>query len=233
MSDQWTSRLSEYLDGELPVEERAALETHLRQCVACGVVLADLKRIVARARSLEDRTPDRDLWLGIAARIGAGAPRPDLARGAMVRPIESARRRWSFSLPQLAAAGIALMALSGGAAWLLHPAAQAPVASRAAPAPGAAAPVALASGPTTADRSYDAAVADLQRVLDAGRGRLDTTTVRVIERNLATIDSAIAQAQRAVAADSANLYLNSHLAETMQRKLELLRQAAALVSSVS
>jgi hypothetical protein len=36
-----------------------------------------------------------------------------------------------------------------------------------------------------------------------------------------------------VAADSANLYLNSHLAETMRQKLELLRQAAALVSSVS
>jgi hypothetical protein len=29
------------------------------------------------------------------------------------------------------------------------------------------------------------------------------------------------------------VYLNSHLAETRQRKLELLRQAAALVSSVS
>jgi len=70
-------------------------------------------------------------------------------------------------------------------------------------------------------------------VLDAGRGRLDTATVRVIERNLATIDSAIAQAQRAVAADSANIYLNSHLADTRRRKLELLRQAAALVASVS
>jgi hypothetical protein len=70
-------------------------------------------------------------------------------------------------------------------------------------------------------------------VLEAGRGRLDTTTVRVIERNLATIDRALAQAQRAVTADSANLYLNSHLAETKRQKLELLRQAAALVSSVS
>jgi hypothetical protein len=29
------------------------------------------------------------------------------------------------------------------------------------------------------------------------------------------------------------VYLNSHLAETMRRKLELLRQAAALVTSVS
>jgi hypothetical protein len=82
-------------------------------------------------------------------------------------------------------------------------------------------------------RGYDGAVADLERVLAEGRGRLDTTTVRVIERNLATIDSAIAQAQRALAADSASVYLNSHLAETRRRKLELLRQAAALVSSVS
>jgi hypothetical protein len=70
-------------------------------------------------------------------------------------------------------------------------------------------------------------------VLEQGRGRLDTTTVKVIERNLASIDSAIAQAQRALAADSASVYLNSHLAETRQRKLELLRRAAALVSSVS
>ena len=80
---------------------------------------------------------------------------------------------------------------------------------------------------------YDGAVADLEQVLLDGRGRLDTATVRVIERNLAAIDGAIAQAQRAVAADSANIYLNAHLADTRRRKLELLRQAASLVSAVS
>jgi anti-sigma factor RsiW len=232
MSDQWTDRLSEYLDDELPPAERAALEAHLRHCVACGAVLADLKRIVGRARALEDRLPERELWPGIAARIGAGP--------ADVVPIDAARhrRRWSFSLPQLVAAGIALMALSGGAAWLLHPGMPpAAVATRPDSAPAAARAgsslVALASANRAAGRSYAAAVGDLERVLEEGRGRLDTTTVRVIERNLATIDTAIAQAQRAVAADSGNLYLNSHLAETMRRKLELLRQAAALVSSVS
>jgi hypothetical protein len=72
-------------------------------------------------------------------------------------------------------------------------------------------------------------VADLERVLAGGRGQLDTTTIRVIEQNLAAIDQAIAQAQRALEADPANLYLNTHLAETMRRKLELLRQAATLV----
>ena len=233
MSDQWTDRLSEYLDGELPADERAELEEHLAHCVACGAVLADLKRIVARAHGLEDRAPEHDLWPGIAARIGAG-------------PAERrAARHWSFSLPQLAAAGIALMALSGGAAWLLHPALQGPADSRPPlvatrwETPGFAGPGDSQTVLTVADRQratargYDAAVADLERVLAAGRGRLDTATVHVIERNLATIDSAIAQAQRAVATDSANFYLNSHLAETMRRKLDLLRQAAALVSSVS
>jgi hypothetical protein len=235
MSDLWTDRLSEYLDGELPDDERTELEMHLRHCVSCGAVLADLKRIVARAQGLEDRGPERDLWPAIAARIGA-APGREV-------------RRWSFSLPQLAAAGIALMALSGGAAWLLHPAAVLPLASRplapvSAPQPAgqtldglrqgdSQAVLAVARQPRGSAAGYDAAVADLERVLEAGRGRLDTTTVRVIERNLATIDRALAQAQRAVAADSANLYLNSHLAETMRQKLELLRQAAALVSSVS
>jgi hypothetical protein len=233
MSDQWTERLSEYLDDELSPEERAALEAHLRGCVACGAVLADLKRIVVRARGLEDPFPERDLWSGIAARIGASsgeAPVVDLAAA-------RARRRWSFSLPQLAAAAVALMTLSGATAWLLHPAPPAAVATiRAAhtsAGSGATAVAVSSRRPSSADQSYAAAVSDLERVLEQGRGRLDSTTVRVIERNLATIDSAIAQAQRALAADSASVYLNSHLAETMQRKLDLLRQAAALVSSVS
>jgi anti-sigma factor RsiW len=232
MSDQWTDRLSEYLDDELNPGERAELEAHLRQCVTCAAVLADLERVVARAHGLEDRAPDRDPWPEIAARIGVtgtGTPLIDLQA-------ERQRRRWSFSLPQLAAAGIALMVLSGGAAWLLHPAARSPIAAGGVPAsrPGVAAPgPIIPASARTATRDYNGAVADLERVLAEGRGRLDTTTVRVIERNLATIDSAIAQAQRAVADDSANVYLNSHLADTMRRKLELLRQAAALVSSVS
>jgi len=91
----------------------------------------------------------------------------------------------------------------------------------------------VVTGGTRAAGSYDAAVADLERILQDGRGRLDSTTVRVLEQNLAVIDAAIAQARRAVAADSANLYLNSHLAETMRRKLELLRQAASLVATAS
>jgi anti-sigma factor RsiW len=221
VSDQWTDRLSEYLDGELKGSERAMLEAHLERCESCQETLAGLRRVVLRARSLEDRPPATDLWAGVAERIGAPSRR--------VVPL---RRGFTFSLPQLLAAGIALAVFSAGGAWMLHPGtttvAVQPVPM---PAPGVAggAPIVLPA----AARSYDAAVDDLERVLAQGRGRLDTATVRVLEQNLALIDRAIADARRAVAADSANVYLNTHLAETMRRKVDLLRQAAALVAAVS
>ena len=118
--------------------------------------------------------------------------------------------------------------------WLLRPGSAATPVAAVSPRPpadsGLGTPV---SWQRRAAPRYDAAVADLERVLAEGRGRLDTATVRVLEQNLRVIDQAIEQARRAVAADSANAYLNSHLAETMRRKLELLRQAASLVSAAS
>jgi anti-sigma factor RsiW len=213
MSDRWMDRLSEYLDGELPATDRAALEAHLETCNECSALLGDLRRVVDRARVTEERIPRRDLWPGIATRIGATSA------------VSPRIRRWSFSLPQLAAAAIFLMTLSGSAVWLMRSAAPS-LAGR--PSATMGTPVA-SNGSSSASQSYAAAIADLERVLAGGRGQLDTTTVRVIEQNLAAIDRAIAQAQRALLADSANLYLNTHLAETMRRKLDLLRQAATLV----
>ena len=70
-------------------------------------------------------------------------------------------------------------------------------------------------------------------MLEADRGTLDTTTVRIIEQNLAVIDRAIADARRALAADPGNAYLNAHLAGTMRRKIDLLRRAATIVASRS
>jgi hypothetical protein len=83
------------------------------------------------------------------------------------------------------------------------------------------------------DPAYDAAVADLQSVLDQGRDRLDPATVRVLEESLSTIDAAIDDARRALAADPANERLNTYLAGTRQRKLELLREASGIVTAIT
>jgi anti-sigma factor RsiW len=235
--EEWTSRLSEYLDNELAPAERAALDAHLRECPACRATLDELRAVTARAHALADRTPVNDLWPGIAAAIGS-----DISPLAARRRREPGTRRFSFSMPQLAAAAVLLMAVSGGAVWTLRNAAPTrPAAVAAAPArvpsgPSASSPIRPTEFTTvrpTAEQSYDAAVADLEQVLREGRGRLDDRTLLIVEKNLATIDSAVAQARRAVEQDPANAYLNSYLAHTMRRKIDLLRQVVALASAQS
>ncbi len=79
-----------------------------------------------------------------------------------------------------------------------------------------------------ADAQYDAAVADLEKALKDGRGRLDASTIAIVEHNLQIIDQAINQAREALVGDPANSYLSGHLVEARRRKLDLLRRATAL-----
>jgi len=220
--DRWTERLSEYLDDTLTQAEREALDAHLATCGECRSAIDELRRVVDRARGLDDRPPTKELWSGIATRIGSSG-------GTAVVPIDRARtpvrttRRLSFSLPQAIAAGIALVAVSSGAVWL---ALRAPTGSVAIKDHGSMEH--LAKWPIGVDSTMNGVVENLRGTLDSNRSQLDTSTVRVLEKNLAIIDSAIAEARRALAQDPNNNYLNHHLADTMRRKADLLRRASAL-----
>jgi anti-sigma factor RsiW len=224
MTAHWTDRLSAYLDGELTPGERDACEEHLLGCPECREVLGELRVIVAEARALEDGEPALDLWPGIRARLGGSMARLS------DRPT-TPRRVLAFSLPQLLAAGLAFAVVGAGGAVALgalggtSDGAGMPVI---APAPVVQPAVAVPGG-----AAWDQAVTELRAVLDAGRGRLDPRTVRVLEQSLATIDRALARSREALASDPANPYLNAHLQETMRRKIELLRHAAGLVASES
>jgi anti-sigma factor RsiW len=218
--DLFTDRLSDYLDGEeLSAPERAAIEEHLATCGACRTTLAELEAVAARAASLTDAAPAADLWAGVAERLT-----PPTTVLEFPRPLH---RRFSFTLPQLVAAGLALMVMSGGLVWVARlgdPRASLPPA------------IALVERPEPeplsrvgfADANYDQAVADLEKVLEHNRSRLDPQTVQILEDNLRTIDQAIEQSRKALRADPANVYLNSHFAASRNRKLALLRRASAL-----
>lgn len=236
MHEQWTDQLSDYLDDELQESERAAVEAHLKDCAACTAVLNDLQRVVARAQAAANlaRPPQTDLWKGVAGRIDR-----------ISRP-----RRVSFTIAQLAAAAVILIAVSAGVSWRLHSSitgrpeglhydgtsanANRPAGAAADSSSGSSADLQVRPdevsviGVSLADDQYDAAVADLEKALKLGRGKLDTATIAIVEQNLQTIDQAIAQAREALSADPANSYLTGHLVEARRRKLDLLRRATAL-----
>jgi tetratricopeptide (TPR) repeat protein len=225
-TDAFIDRLSEYLDGDLSDEERRQVSEHLAACEGCRATLEELRQIVSEAAALTDSAPTRDLWSGVAARID-----PSRRLRARVSPFRRAiSSRLSFTLPQLAAAGLTLMVLSGGLVWMArsgNPHADFQPLSADVQTDTVTIPA------NFADRHYDEAIADLQRVLDAERTRLDPETVRVLEKNLASIDAAIDQCRRALKADPSNIYLNTHLADARQRKLVLLRRATALANTGS
>ena len=238
LHEEWTDKLSDYLDDELTADERSAVDAHLRDCRECAAVLNDLKGVVARAQavSADVRPPQADLWPGVAGRI------------------EKVRQpqRFTFTLAQLAAAAALVAAVSGGVVWqIVDRSAKASRsgdtvanAEREASAERGAAPgdvVQPSAEPGDArieqvglaDAQYDAAVSDLEKALHKGRGKLDASTIAIVEHNLETIDQAIRQAREALTADPANSYLSGHLVEARRRKLELLRRATELTSETN
>jgi len=222
-----TDRLSDYLDGEMSGDEVAKLETALAGDSELRRVLQDLRAVRETAASLPPSSPVTDLWPGIEARIRE-------ERQPVVRSLAAergARRRLSFTVPQLAAAAVAMLVLGSASVWVAMSSRGAggdddPIAL--APASGAAF---VATSGDASPFSYEATVEDLEEQLRIGRDRLDPKTVAALEGSLATIDRAIERAQEALEADPASVYLNRHLADARTRKIQVLQQAARLASS--
>src|SRR5262249_44969119 len=105
-------RLSDYLDGELSDQERRAVAAHLAGCAECSRTLDELRTIIERARTLAPAEPPADLWKGVASRIAAEGAKPGGTFGT--------RRRFSFTWPELIAASILLVLVSGWAALRMN-----------------------------------------------------------------------------------------------------------------
>ena len=228
MADPFTDLLSDYLDDEdMASDDRRRIEAHLAGCGECRATLDDLREVVARAAGMEDTLPEADLWPDVAARIGAG-PKRDVTP---LRVLPASGRRISFTVPQLVAAGLALMLLSGGTVWLAR----------------------LGGSrtdfePLSAEVSARAASSRrrMPRIPSTtGRSRISSGRWRPGARGCRRRPSACSRpawrpwtarsrsAARALADDPSSVYLNTHLASTQRRKLTLLRRAAALVAPQS
>ena len=66
-------RLSEYIDGSVTGEERAAIETHLKTCPQCSSALDELRKTIGHIKSVEEIEPPAWMTQKIMATIRAEA----------------------------------------------------------------------------------------------------------------------------------------------------------------
>lgn len=235
MHDSWIDKMSDHIDGLLSEADARALADHLDACAECRSIELELRAVVAAAQAAPTIEPKRDLWAGIAARIDNSTPGvspPDHHEsadrfGQAGTGRSALARRFSFSMPQLAAAAVILMALSGSAVWLITgptdgtPVASGTIIQSAGDASGSVRAVSTAVPPV----DYSEDIDELERALERNSADLDPATVEVIERSLEAINSAIANARAALAADPGNPYLHRQLDNTMRKKIDVLRRA--------
>ena len=129
----------------------------------------------SRAQSLPDLEPPSDLWPALAARLKS-APQVDMSSLQVIdlKSQRAGRRPWRVSLtvPQLAAAAIVLMVLSGSVVWLAlgRTAGAGPALAG---EPAVVRPVSSAPGQAN---DYTSAVESLEQALQLQRDRLDPVT---------------------------------------------------------
>ncbi len=218
--DDTQALMPDLLDDTLVGPRRAQYDAHVTGCDACRALARDLAAIRDDAAALPVLAPTRDLWAGIEARIET----PVVSMNVKSR---STIGRWTTR--QVAAAAAVLVAVTAGGTWM--------AATRAtvlAPATVATAPGTRTDLVSVADQkgiaTYESEIAKLRGVLDARGSELDSGTVAVIRKNLALIDTAIAESKAALAADPASTFLADRLNYAYGTKLDLLRAAATMPS---
>jgi hypothetical protein len=199
-------QISDVAESRTP---RAESRDHLASCAECRSTLERVQRLIESAQALP-----RDV-----------APPPELQARVKATPRRAPSRSWNLGWLAAAAAVVFFV----GAALLIPPSVgkskgkgvvvQPPVTSHQSPVVVAVA------------QNYEPTLADLRRTLDQQRSTLSPATLQVIERAVATCDTAIAEARAALASDPANQALLQILSAQFEHKVELLQRATQLSST--
>ncbi|MGH7645223.1 MAG: zf-HC2 domain-containing protein [Gemmatimonadales bacterium] len=223
--------LNALADGTLEAADRAAVERHVAQCLACRRVVNGLRALLAGVAALpREIAPARDLWAGIEDRLGKGeggrVPRPTarLPDRPTARPPDRPSARPPVRRFWLAAAAAVLALLATGTALVLLRDVPVPqIADR----PSARPPDRL--GWVVLEGEYSRAADEV--ALGPDRGALAPEAIAVVDAGLRVVDQAIAESRAALARDPDSAELARLVASAYESKIDLLRWAGRLAAS--
>lgn len=221
MSHLDETHINDLADGVLPAHARHVAEAHIAVCAECRASVERIRRLRADLASLpRDIAPPVHVLAGVRAHM--------TAPGEPVPLVRTRAAGWHVRPAVLAAAAVLLMMLSSAAtvSWLRLTADPAGT--------GAAQPLAVTERGSSGlvavlamERSYEDAIAEVQRALSEQPSGLTAETLRILQANIDIIDRALGEARAALHADPANDALAEMLRSGYERKLDVLRSASS------
>jgi len=223
------SQLSEFVDGTLPAPLQSAIDAHLPGCAGCTAIVDDLKQLRSAARELGPIDPPDHIWLEIAGQIQLDRV-PD--KGA---PLHDRSPR--HPVLQWIGLAAALIVVTVGVYLFQHIAQPRTPDSRTA-ATSAGNANAVGSVETfeqelkQAEEHYDKAIAELEAITRNSDGAIDPEVAKTLQKNLSTIDQAIADSRAALNTNPESEPARDSLFEALRRKVGVLQATVTLMNEM-
>lgn len=211
--DEALKYVDDYIDDLLDEEMRVAFASVLADSEPLQSEVEGLRRLKNEAKALPKHLePERDLWAGIAEQIKQ--PKKIVSFSAFQRKLPRLR------MASYALAAAALLAVVLGLGVMSN--VQQP------PQPEAVQPVAEGPKLSPIEQEYATARIELQLALDGRKARISPEILATIEENLAVIEDAVVNINRALEYNPADPGLERMLHATLQSEMNLLQQAVSM-----
>ena len=197
------TEMAAYIDESASDAVRSTVAAHLAACPMCAAEVRRAVSLAARLSSVpRSIDPPRDPW-------------PEI-RGEIQRERRRRAARWMMGSALLAAAAVLLVMSVGRQARN--------------PAPIAAQGSGALAEWRRVEPAYERSESEMAGTIAQGKTELTPTTVAAVQKSLATIDSAIAEARAALDRDPSNEALARLLVSAHERKVDLLARATRAMS---
>ena len=216
--------IDDYVDERLAPEPRARLEEHLRGCAACRALADDLRTLFDAIDTLEPQRPSPHVWTRIAAAVEA---EPDSSR--LLGRLGLRATSWHMAM-----SAAAIVCLLIGGVWLaFRDAASASRPLHHAQTVNESTPLQPVGAVVDAAQSdYASAITSLERIANTDADALDAPTATVVRNNLAVLDTAIRESQRALDSNPSSDVARESLFDALRTKVTLLQDTVALINDV-
>lgn len=212
------SLLNDWADDALSTTQKAEVEQHIATCTQCSDAAYGLRSLLGDLHALPATVePPSSLRTAVRERIDTAPSQSALRLEAAPRVHWSDRSLRAMRIP-LAAAAALLVALGATMTiWL---------GDNDEPDSAALAAALVDAEFADVEIRYREATEELETLLREVRAALPAGTIRLLDQDLAVLDTALREARDALALDPGNPTLTTILLASYEKKLDLLRRAA-------